>query len=106
MFETTLAATRLVLPASSTTQAANDLPHLGAWRPIHGTHSMGYDVSGVQRKSQRAPSYFKALLLRHGMPQLPALRMAIDVRVDHVLFGTDILPRGHRSSTARLKRSS
>ena len=96
MFETTLAATRLVLAGVFERHPRLQMifPHLGGLAPyLMGRIQWGYERFPACNENISAPpeAYFKRFYYDTVSRNVPALRMALSMfGVDHVLFGTDI----------------
>jgi aminocarboxymuconate-semialdehyde decarboxylase len=96
MFETTLAATRLVLAGVFERYPKLQMifPHLGGLAPyLMGRIQWGYERFPACNENISAPpeAYFKRFYYDTVSRNVPALRMALSMfGVDHVLFGTDI----------------
>ena len=96
MFETTLAATRLVFAGVFERHPKLQMifPHLGGLAPyLMGRIQWGYERFPPCRENLSAPpeAYFKRFYYDTVCRNVPALRMALSMfGVDHVLFGTDI----------------
>lgn len=96
MFETTLAATRLVLAGVFERHPKLQMifPHLGGLAPyLMGRIQWGYERFPACNENLSAPPevYFKRFYYDTVCRNVPALRMALSMfGVDHVLFGTDI----------------
>jgi aminocarboxymuconate-semialdehyde decarboxylase len=96
MFETTLAATRLVFAGVFERHSKLQMifPHLGALAPyLMGRIQWGYERFPACNEKLSAPpeSYFKRFYYDTVCRNVPALRMALSMfGADHVLFGTDI----------------
>jgi aminocarboxymuconate-semialdehyde decarboxylase len=96
MFETTLAATRLVLAGVFERHPNLQMifPHLGGLAPyLMGRIQWGYERFPACSENLSAPpeSYFKRFYYDTVCRNVPALRMALSMfGVEHVLFGTDI----------------
>jgi aminocarboxymuconate-semialdehyde decarboxylase len=96
MFETTLAATRLVFAGVFERHPRLHMifPHLGGLAPyLMGRIQWGYERFPPCRENLSAPpeSYFKRFYYDTVCRNVPALRMALSMfGIDHILFGTDI----------------
>jgi aminocarboxymuconate-semialdehyde decarboxylase len=96
MFETTLAATRLVFAGVFERYPKLQMifPHLGGLAPyLMGRIQWGYERFPACSENLSAPPevYFKRFYYDTVCRNVPALRMALSMfGVDHVLFGTDI----------------
>jgi aminocarboxymuconate-semialdehyde decarboxylase len=96
MFETTLAATRLVLAGVFERHPKLQMifPHLGGLAPyLMGRIQWGYERFPACNENLSAPpeTYFKRFYYDTVCRNVPALRMALSMfGVEHVLFGTDI----------------
>lgn len=96
MFETTLAATRLVFAGVFERHAKLQMifPHLGGLAPyLMGRIQWGYERFPPCSENLSAPpeSYFKRFYYDTVCRNVPALRMALSMfGVDHIVFGTDI----------------
>jgi aminocarboxymuconate-semialdehyde decarboxylase len=96
MFETTLAATRLVFAGVFERHPRLQMifPHLGGLAPyLLGRIQWGYERFPPCSENLSAPPevYFKRFYYDTVCRNVPALRMALSMfGVDHVLFGTDI----------------
>jgi aminocarboxymuconate-semialdehyde decarboxylase len=96
MFETTLAATRLVFAGVFERHPKLQMifPHLGGLAPyLMGRIQWGYERFPACNEKLSAPpeSYFKRFYYDTVCRNVPALRMALSMfGADHVLFGTDI----------------
>jgi aminocarboxymuconate-semialdehyde decarboxylase len=96
MFETTLAATRLVFAGVFERHPNLQMifPHLGGLAPyLMGRIQWGYERFPPCSENLSAPPevYFKRFYYDTVCRNVPALRMALSMfGVDHVLFGTDI----------------
>jgi aminocarboxymuconate-semialdehyde decarboxylase len=96
MFETTLAATRLVLAGVFERHPTLQMifPHLGGLAPyLMGRIQWGYERFPACNENLSAPpeTYFKRFYYDTVCRNVPALRMALSMfGVEHVLFGTDI----------------
>jgi len=96
MFETTLAATRLVLAGVFERHPKLHMifPHLGGLAPyLMGRIQWGYERFPACNENLSAPPevYFKRFYYDTVCRNVPALRMALSMfGVEHVLFGTDI----------------
>ncbi|HVR15805.1 MAG TPA: amidohydrolase family protein, partial [Candidatus Limnocylindrales bacterium] len=96
MFETTLAATRLVLAGVFERHPKLQMifPHLGGLAPyLMGRIQWGYERFPACNENLSAPPevYFKRFYYDTVCRNVPALRMALSMfGVEHVLFGTDI----------------
>ncbi len=96
MFETTLAATRLVFAGIFERHPRLQMifPHLGGLAPyLMGRIQWGYERFAPCNENLSAPpeTYFKRFYYDTVCRNVPALRMALSMfGVDHVLFGTDI----------------
>src|SRR6266704_4119418 len=96
MFETTLAATRLVFAGVFERHPKLQMifPHLGGLAPyLMGRIQWGYERFPACNENLKAPpeEYFKRFYYDTVCRNVPALRMALSMfGVDHVLFGTDI----------------
>ena len=96
MFETTLAATRLVFAGVFERHPKLQMifPHLGGLAPyLMGRIQWGYERFPPCNENLSAPpeSYFKRFYYDTVSRNVPALRMALSMfGVDHVLFGSDI----------------
>jgi predicted TIM-barrel fold metal-dependent hydrolase len=96
MFETTLAAVRLVF--AGTFERHPDLqmifPHLGGLAPyLMGRLQWGYERFPACNANLTAPpeTYFKRFYYDTVCRNVPALRMALSMfGIEHVVFGTDI----------------
>ena len=96
MFETTLAATRLVFAGVFERHPKLQMifPHLGGLAPyLMGRIQWGYERFPPCSENLSAPpeTYFKRFYYDTVCRNVPALRMAISMfGIDHILFGTDI----------------
>lgn len=96
MFETTLAATRLVFAGVFERYPKLQMifPHLGGLAPyLMGRIQWGYERFPPCNENLSAPpeTYFKRFYYDTVCRNVPALRMALSMfGVDHILFGTDI----------------
>lgn len=96
MFETTLAATRLVFAGVFERHPELQMifPHLGGLAPyLMGRIQWGYERFPACRENLSAPPevYFKRFYYDTVCRNVPALRMALSMfGADHILFGTDI----------------
>ncbi len=96
MFETTLAATRLVFAGVFERHPKLQMifPHLGGLAPyLMGRIQWGYERFPACNENLSAPpeTYFKRFYYDTVCRNVPALRMALSMfGVDHVVFGTDI----------------
>ena len=96
MFETTLAATRLVFAGVFERYPKLQMifPHLGGLAPyLMGRIQWGYERFPPCSENLSAPpeTYFKRFYYDTVCRNVPALRMALSMfGVDHILFGTDI----------------
>ncbi|HEV8726166.1 MAG TPA: amidohydrolase family protein [Candidatus Binatia bacterium] len=96
MFETTLAATRLVFAGVFERHPKLQMifPHLGGLAPyLMGRIQWGYERFPACNEHLSAPPefYFKRFYYDTVCRNVPALRMALSMfGVEHVLFGTDI----------------
>lgn len=96
MFETTLAATRLVFAGVFERHPGLQMifPHLGGLAPyLMGRIQWGYERFPPCSENLSAPpeTYFKRFYYDTVCRNVPALRMALSMfGVDHILFGTDI----------------
>ena len=96
MFETTLAATRLVFAGVFERHSNLQMifPHLGGLAPyLMGRIQWGYERFPPCNENLSAPpeTYFKRFYYDTVCRNVPALRMALSMfGVDHILFGTDI----------------
>jgi aminocarboxymuconate-semialdehyde decarboxylase len=96
MFETTLAATRLVFAGVFERHPRLQMifPHLGGLAPyLMGRIQWGYERFPPCSENLSAPpeTYFKRFYYDTVCRNVPALRMALSMfGVDHILFGTDI----------------
>lgn len=96
MFETTLAATRLVFAGVFERHPKLQMifPHLGGLAPyLMGRIQWGYERFPPCSENLSAPpeTYFKRFYYDTVCRNVPALRMALSMfGVDHILFGTDI----------------
>jgi aminocarboxymuconate-semialdehyde decarboxylase len=96
MFETTLAATRLVFAGVFERHPRLQMifPHLGGLAPyLMGRIQWGYERFPPCNENLSAPpeTYFKRFYYDTVCRNVPALRMALSMfGVDHILFGTDI----------------
>ena len=96
MFETTLAAARLVFAGVFERHPKLQMifPHLGGLAPyLMGRIQWGYERFPACSENLSAPpeTYFKRFYYDTVCRNVPALRMALSMfGVDHVLFGTDI----------------
>jgi aminocarboxymuconate-semialdehyde decarboxylase len=96
MFETTLAATRLVFAGVFERHPKLQMifPHLGGLAPyLMGRIQWGYERFQPCNENLSAPpeTYFKRFYYDTVSRNVPALRMALSMfGVDHILFGTDI----------------
>jgi aminocarboxymuconate-semialdehyde decarboxylase len=96
MFETTLAATRLVFAGVFERHQRLQMifPHLGGLAPyLMGRIQWGYERFPPCSENLSAPpeTYFKRFYYDTVCRNVPALRMALSMfGVDHILFGTDI----------------
>jgi aminocarboxymuconate-semialdehyde decarboxylase len=96
MFETTLAATRLVFAGvfEGHQRLQMIFPHLGGLAPyLMGRIQWGYERFPPCSENLSAPpeTYFKRFYYDTVCRNVPALRMALSMfGVDHILFGTDI----------------
>ncbi|HEY7713756.1 MAG TPA: amidohydrolase family protein [Candidatus Binatia bacterium] len=96
MFETTLAATRLVFAGVFERHPRLQMifPHLGGLAPyLMGRIQWGYERFPPCSENLSAPpeTYFKRFYYDTVCRNVPALRMALSMfGVEHVLFGTDI----------------
>jgi aminocarboxymuconate-semialdehyde decarboxylase len=96
MFETTLAATRLVFAGVFERHPKLQMifPHLGGLAPyLMGRIQWGYERFPACSENLSAPpeTYFKRFYYDTVCRNVPALRMALSMfGVDHILFGTDI----------------
>jgi aminocarboxymuconate-semialdehyde decarboxylase len=96
MFETTLAATRLVFAGVFERHPKLQMifPHLGGLAPyLMGRIQWGYERFPPCSENLTAPpeAYFKRFYYDTVCRNVPALRMALSMfGVDHILFGTDI----------------
>src|SRR5918999_6039166 len=96
MFETTLAAARLVFAGVFERCPGLKMifPHLGGLAPyLMGRIQWGYERFSACNANLSAPpeAYFKRFYYDTVCRNVPALRMALSMfGVDHVLFGTDI----------------
>lgn len=96
MFETTLAATRLVFAGVFERHQRLQMifPHLGGLAPyLMGRIQWGYERFPPCSENLSAPpeTYFKRFFYDTVCRNVPALRMALSMfGVDHILFGTDI----------------
>jgi aminocarboxymuconate-semialdehyde decarboxylase len=96
MFETTLAATRLVFGGVFERHPKLQMifPHLGGLAPyLMGRIQWGYERFPPCNENLSAPpeAYFKRFYYDTVSRNVPALRMAISMfGIDHILFGTDI----------------
>ncbi|TMA83668.1 MAG: amidohydrolase, partial [Deltaproteobacteria bacterium] len=96
MFETTLAATRLVFAGVFERHPKLQMifPHLGGLAPyLMGRIQWGYERFPACNENLSAPpeSYFKRFYYDTVCRNVPALRMALSMfGAGHVLFGTDI----------------
>lgn len=96
MFETTLAATRLVFAGVFERHPKLQMifPHLGGLAPyLMGRIQWGYERFPACNEQLSAPpeTYFKRFYYDTVCRNVPALRMALSMfGVDHILFGTDI----------------
>ena len=96
MFETTLAATRLVFAGVFERHPRLQMifPHLGGLAPyLMGRIQWGYERFPPCSENLSAPpeAYFKRFYYDTVCRNVPALRMALSMfGVDHILFGTDI----------------
>jgi aminocarboxymuconate-semialdehyde decarboxylase len=96
MFETTLAATRLVFAGvfERHPQLQMIFPHLGGLAPyLMGRIQWGYERFPPCSENLAAPpeTYFKRFYYDTVCRNVPALRMALSMfGADHILFGTDI----------------
>jgi len=96
MFETTLAATRLVFAGVFERHPKLQMifPHLGGLAPyLMGRIQWGYERFPPCSENLSAPpeAYFKRFYYDTVCRNVPALRMALSMfGVDHIVFGTDI----------------
>ena len=96
MFETTLAAARLVFAGVFETYPRLQMifPHLGGLAPyLMGRLQWGYERFPACNEKLSAPpeAYFKRFYYDTVCRNVPALRMALSMfGTDHVMFGTDI----------------
>lgn len=96
MFETTLAATRLVFAGVFERHPKLQMifPHLGGLAPyLMGRIQWGYERFPPCRENLSGPpeTYFKRFYYDTVCRNVPALRMALSMfGVDHIVFGTDI----------------
>jgi aminocarboxymuconate-semialdehyde decarboxylase len=96
MFETTLAATRLVFAGVFERHPRLQMifPHLGGLAPyLMGRIQWGYERFPPCSENLSAPpeTYFKRFYYDTVCRNVPALRMALSMfGVDHIVFGTDI----------------
>lgn len=96
MFETTLAATRLVFAGVFERHQRLQMifPHLGGLAPyLMGRIQWGYERFPPCSENLSVPpeTYFKRFFYDTVCRNVPALRMALSMfGVDHILFGTDI----------------
>jgi aminocarboxymuconate-semialdehyde decarboxylase len=96
MFETTLAAARMVFAGVFERHPKLQMifPHLGGLAPyLMGRIQWGYERFPACSENLSAPpeTYFKRFYYDTVCRNVPALRMALSMfGVDHVVFGTDI----------------
>jgi aminocarboxymuconate-semialdehyde decarboxylase len=96
MFETTLAATRLVFAGVFERHPKLQMifPHLGGLAPyLMGRIQWGYERFAACSENLSAPpeTYFKRFYYDTVCRNVPALRMALSMfDADHILFGTDM----------------
>jgi aminocarboxymuconate-semialdehyde decarboxylase len=96
MFETTLAATRLVFAGVFERHQRLQMifPHLGGLAPyLMGRIQWGYERFPPCSANLSAPpeAYFKRFYYDTVCRNVPAMRMALSMfGVDHIVFGTDI----------------
>lgn len=96
MFETTLAATRLVFAGVFEKHPSLQMifPHLGGLAPyLMGRIQWGYERFPPCSANLSAPpeTYFKRFYYDTVCRNVPALRMALSMfGIDHIVFGTDI----------------
>ncbi|TMB74211.1 MAG: amidohydrolase [Deltaproteobacteria bacterium] len=96
MFETTLAAVRLVFAGVFERHSRLQMifPHLGGLAPyLMGRLQWGYERFPACNENLKAPpeEYFKRFYYDTVCRNVPALRMALSMfGIEHVMFGTDI----------------